>query len=240
MTDRRLSLVALIGLIVAIAGVSAGVMLSATAYMNGAAAYARAHLAELPLPGPLPGAVPYVEPPVRVEALARYWEANAVEVQITRRYKTLRHLEALFTVTYFYQPAPDGWRLVPPPASFWGEDRTTQGQRVVIAHPQRMQKIVDDLVAAIDAALAAACDQWRCPAGQLSLHLRFASDATRSAEPATFIVPEFTGVPLTHEASDDYRSSLAADAVRLAAAQLGKSPADAEAEVRRQKLYDAP
>ena len=208
MTDRKHFLAALIGLIAAVAGVSAGVMLSATSYMNGAAAYARAHLADLPLPGPLPGAVPYVEPPVRVEALARYWDANAVEVQITRRYKTIRHLETLFTVTYFYQSAPDGWRLVPPPASFWGEEQITQGLRVIIAHPQRMQKIVNDLVAAIDPALAAACDQWRCPAGQPSLHLKFASDPTRSAEPATFMVPEFTGVPLTQAASDDYRSAL--------------------------------
>lgn len=239
MSPRKITLIALIGLVVVMAGATATVMLSSTAYMNGAADYARGHIGDLSVPAPLPGATAASAPPVRVEALARYNETGAVEVQVTRLYSTILHPQTQFTVTYFFQPAGGSWALVLPPESFWGADTITRGDRVVIHHPFRMQRIATDLITSIDAALTAACEQWQCPTGQPQVELTFAARPDVSG-PGQFPAPEFTGVPLSHEANADFQSAYAAEALRLAGAQLNQTPAAIQAEIERQTLYNAP
>ncbi len=240
MNNRKLILWILIGIIILMAGITATVMLSSTLYMNSAADYARAHLSDLPAPQPLPGATPYPDPPVRIEAIARYGDANAVEVQVIRRYQTARHADTQFTLTYFYQNVSGGWQLASFPASFWGGPATTTGTYVTFTHPQRDQTLVTDLVTTIDAALTSACGQWQCPADTQPLHFTLAATAASPSQPLTVPAPQFTGVPLNYDANTDYQSAWAAHAVQLWAAQLGKIPADATAEIQRQNLYRVP
>jgi hypothetical protein len=240
MSPQKTTLFALVGLVCLMAGATAIVMLSSTSYMNRAADYARGHLADQSVPAPLSGASPSADPPVRVEALARYNETGAVEVQVTRLYATVLHPQAQFTVTYFYQPVADAWALVPPPASFWGDPKVTRGVRITINHAFRMQRIATDLVASIDAALTAACQQWQCPAGGPQVQLTFITVPGQTGGAGMYPAPEFTGVPLSHDANSDFQSAYAAEAVRLAGAQLGQAPAAIQAEIQRQKLYAAP
>jgi hypothetical protein len=240
MKNQKVVVLVLLGIIIVMAGLTVVAMFGSTIYMNSAAAYAKDHLEQVPPTDPMPGAVPNPGPPLRVEALAHYWDANAVEVQITRLYKTARHTETQFTVTDFYQADLGGWHLVPPPASFWGTPTTTAGVRVTFEHPLRNQKLVTDLVASIDPALAAACEQWQCPTDLTPLTLTLTADTATPTAPLTFAAPQYTGVPFNLDANADYQSAWAANAVRLLAAQLGKTPAQAEAEVQRQALYEAP
>jgi len=195
----------------------------------------------------VPGAKVYPEPPVRVEAVARLGET--VEVQITRRYQTARNPEAEFTTTYFYAPTGNSWQLASAPANFWGDPRTTTGTRVVIQHTQRNQKIIDSLIATIDPALTAACDQWHCPTDLAPVTLTFSTtpipqpDLLVSGDPipifdlSTYLVPQYTGIPLTLSANTDYLTYIAANSVRLLAQQLKLAPQLAEDEVHRQNLY---
>lgn len=233
MLKPRALLIVLIGVFLLIAGVTATRMINATDYMNRAANYATDHLGELSIPRPLPDSTPLTETQAGVQAVAHY--GDAVEVQIARRYRTTRHPDVSFAVTYFYQPIPSGWQLVPAPASFWGESQTTKGISVVIIHPQRDQKLVDNLITAIDPVIQAACLQWECPASILPLTLRFTIEA--SADPFTYVNPRLTGVPMTREANDDYLSYMAADTLRSLAGQLGKPAEAAYAEIQRQNLY---
>lgn len=235
MTPPKLTLFSLLGLIIVIAGVSATVMISATTFMNSAADYAAAHLDQLTLPDPLPGATAYPEPPVRVEAVARL--GQTVEVQITRRYQTARNSDAQFITTYFYQSVSGSWQLTSAPDNFWGDLKTTSGIRVLIQHPQRNQKLMDNLIKVIDPALTAACDQWRCPADLVPVTLTFSTDPTLVPDLSTYLVPQFTGIPLTLNANTDYLTAIAANAVRLLAQQLKLAPQLAEAEIQRQNLY---
>lgn len=234
MNDRTLAFLGLVGIIVLVAGVSAFVMISSTSYMNQAAAYAAAHQSELSIPDPLPNATPYAEPPVKVEAVARY--GQAVEVQITRRFETARHPEALFTVTYFFQPAAIGWQLVPFPASFWGEPRKTTGTYVTILHPQRDQKLIDNLIKVIDPAIESACDRWACPPAALPITMRFVTDSAEG-DPAAYLTPRLSGLPMSREANDDYLSHLTAQAIIDLALKVGKSYDEAYLEIQRQNLY---
>jgi hypothetical protein len=240
MKNQKLVVLVLVGIIVIMAALTVVAMFGSTIYMNAAAGYAKDHLDQVPPADPLPGAVPFPDPPVRVEALAHYWDANAVEVQITRRYKTAKSDEDQFTVTRFYQAGVGSWSLVPPPVTFWGEPTTTDGVRVTFLHPLRNQKLVTDLIAVIDPVLASACDQWQCPVDMQPVQITFTGDTATPPDPATYPAPQYTGVPLNREANDDFQSFWSATAVRLMAAQLGKSPADAATEIQRQGLYESP
>ena len=235
MTPRKLTLLSLLGLIVLIGGVSATIMISAKSAMNSAADYAAAHLDQLTLPDPLPGATAYPEPPVRVEAVARL--GQTVEIQITRRYQTARNSDAQFITTYFYQSVSGSWQLAPAPDNFWGNLKTTSGIRVLIQHPQRNQKLMDNLIKVIDPALAAACDPWRCPTDLAPLTLTFSTNPTLTPDLSTYLVPQYTGIPYTLSANTDYLTAIAANAVRLLAQQLKLAPQLAEAEIKRQNLY---
>lgn len=238
--QQRLVVLVLIGIMVLMAGLTLVAMFGSTIYMNGAAAYAREHVAQIPPATPIPGATPYPDPPLRIEALAHYWDANAVEVQISRYYTTARHDQAQYTVTRFYQAGLGGWQLIPPPASFWGTPTTTEGVRVIFTHPLRNQALVTDLVASIDPALAAACDQWQCPTDMQPVHITFTGDTDSPSDPATYPAPQYTGVPLNYNANLDFQSAWSATAIRLLAAQLNRPAADAEAEIQRQGLYTVP
>jgi hypothetical protein len=240
MKNQKVVLLVLLGIIVFMAALTVVAMFGSTIYMNNAAVYAKDHLDQVPPTTPIPGAVPYPDPPVRVDALAHYWDANAVEVQITRLYKTARHNEAQYTITRFYQAGLGGWQVVPAPASFWGTPTTTDGVRVTFSHPLRNQAIVTDLVASIDPALAAACDQWQCPTDMPPVHITLTGDTDSPTDPATYPAPQYTGVPLNYNANLDFQSAWEATAIRLLAAQLNRPPADAEAEIQRQGLYTAP
>jgi hypothetical protein len=235
MNPRKLTLFSLLGLIVLIAGVSATIMISAKSAMNSAADYAAAHVSQLPIPIPLPGATPYAEPPVRVEAVARY--GDTLEIQITRRYQTARNADAQFITTYFYQSVSGSWQLASAPANFWGDLKTTPGTRVLLRHPQRNQKLMDNLIKVIDPALAAACDQWHCPTDLAPLTLTFSTDPALVPDLSTYLVPQFTGLPLTLNANDDYLTAIAADSIRLLAQHLNLAPQLAEIEIQRQNLY---
>jgi hypothetical protein len=235
MNKSKLVLFTLIGLVILIAGISVTVMISSTSFMNGAAEYATAHLDQLAVPEPLPAALVYPEPPVRVEAVARM--GDLVEVQITRRYQTARSPDAEFTATYFYQTIGDTWQLVAPPGNYWGDPKTTRGTRVVIQHTQRNQKLIDNLVKVVDPALESACDQWRCPTDLKPITLTFSTDPSLTADLATYPMPQLTGVPFTLSANADYLTNIAANAVRLLAQELHLAPELAEAEIKRQDLY---
>lgn len=239
--SRRSVLLILFALILVIAAVSATVMVTATSYMNRAADYGRAHTDALAIPDPLPGSTPAAEPPTKVEAVARY--GDTVEVQVTRRYQTARSSNALFTVTYFYAPTGDVWQLIDPPDSFWGDIKTTAGTHVAVIHPQRDQKLIDNLITVVDSAIETACTRWECPpsANAAPLTVHFVTDpANVSSEQLTYLVPRLTGVPMSRSANDDYLSRIAADTLIRLAAQLNLSPADARAEIQRQNLYLAP
>lgn len=237
--SRRSVLLALFALVLLIAGISAAVMVSASTYMNRAADYARAHTDALTIPNPLPGSAPAAEPPTKVEAVARY--GDTVEVQITRRYQTARSSDALFTVTYFYAPAGDAWQLIDPPDSFWGDTKTTTGTYTAVIHPQRDQKLIDNLIKVLDSAIETACTRWECPSPSAPLTIHFVTDpANVSADSLTYLVPRLTGVPMSRSANDDYLSRIAADTLTALAAQLKLSPAEARAEIQRQNLYLAP
>lgn len=240
MKNQKIVVLVLIGIMVVMAGLTVVAMFGSTIYMNNAAAYAKEHLDQVPSATPLPGAVAFPDPPVRVEALAHYWDANAVEVQITRLYKTPYHDDAQFTITRFYQAGLGGWQLVDPPASFWGTPTDTAGVRVTFSHPLRNQALVTDLVAVIDPVLASACEQWQCPAELQPLHITLSGDSAAPTAPDTFAAPQYSGVPLNRNANLDFQSNWAATAVRLFAQQLGKTPAEAEAEIQRQNLYTVP
>ena len=234
MPNRRLVVLALVGVVLIIVGLTAARMITVANTLNAAAAYAAAHAGELPIPQPLPASTAYAEPPIKVEAVARY--GDAVDVQMTRRYKTLRNPEAQFTVTYFYQPAGNGWQLVSMPDSFWGEPQSTiTGARLIIHHPQRDSKVAQNLLKVADPALQAACEQWACPPG-ITIALQFAPAQNVGGELA-FPSPRFTGVPSSLEANDDYLSSLTANAVLALAKQLGQPAAAAQAEIKRLNLY---
>ncbi len=236
--SRRSLLLALFALIFVIVAVSATVMVTATSYMNRAADYARAHTDAFAIPDPLPGSTPVAEPPTKVEAVARYGEA--VEVQVTRHYQTTRSTDALFTVTYFYAPAGDVWQPIAPPDSFWGDIKTTTGTYSTVIHPQRDQKLIDNLIKVLDSAIETACTRWECsPAASAPLTVRFVTNPSEIG-PLTYLVPRLTGVPMSRSANDDYLSHIAADALSSLAAQLSLSPADARAEILRQNLYLAP
>ncbi|MBI3242156.1 MAG: hypothetical protein HYZ49_07675 [Chloroflexi bacterium] len=236
MIQRRLVLLALIGVVLIVVGVTAARMITVANTMNAAAAYAVAHSGELSVPQPLPASAAYDEPPVKVEAVARYGDANAVEVQITRRYQTARRPEAQFTVTYFYQPTTNGWQLVSMPDSFWGDSRsTTGGDRLIVHYMQRDSRLVENLVKAADPALEAACERWVCPPGAVVV-LQFLPQANVNGE-LVYPSPRFTGLPASLEANDDYLSHLTADAILALAKQLGQLPEAARAEIQRQNLY---
>jgi hypothetical protein len=234
MLKPRTWLLVFTGAVIVIAGATAARIMTASGYMNAAADYALAHLGELPVPQPLPDSTLLLEPPATAQAVAHY--GDAVEVQITRYYRTARHPEAAFAVTYFYQPVAGGWQLIPAPASFWGEGRQTTGTYTILLHPQRDQKLVDNLVKSIDSAIQSACQHWECPASALPLTLRFTIDSTVS-DPATHLAPRLTGLPLTREANDDYLSYFASEALIDLALKIGKTYDDAYNEISRQNLY---
>jgi len=233
MLKPRAVLFTLIGLILLIAGAAAARMITAANYMTAAADHAMDHLDELPIPQPLPASTPLAVTP-DVIAVARYGEA--VEVQITRHYRTARRPEAAFAVTYFYQPTTAGWQLIPAPDTFWGEMQTTAGKHVSVIHPQRDQKLVDNLIKAVDPVIESACTRWECQIKSMPVTFRFVTEST-GAESHTYVVPRLTGVPMSREANDDYLAYLAAEAIRLLAGQLGKSADAARAEIQRQALY---
>lgn len=235
--SRKTILFGLLAIAVILGAITAVAMVSATTYMNGAAAYAQAHTNELDSPQPLPGSEPFNEPPTKVEPVARY--GDSVEIQVTRRYRTAHSAEALFTTTYFYAPAGDTWQVVPPPDSFWGDIKTTKGTYAAVTHPQRDQKLIDNLILALDAALGTACERWECPPATAPVQIRFVTDPAATG-PLTYLVPRITGVPMSREANTDYLSRIAADALNSLAAQLNRSPSDAQAEILRQNLYWIP
>jgi len=234
MNQRTRVFLVLIGIIVLVAGASAYTMIASASYMNSAADYAREHYAEFSVPEPLPGAIPFSEPPVRVEAVARY--GDAIEVQITRRYKTLRHSNAEFASTHFYSPSANGWQIVPAPESFWGEQHSiTTGARINILHPQRDAKLVQALLKVVDPALEATCQHWQCPP-QAKVILQFlpVSDAMGDLIHPS---PRLTGVPVNREADEDFWSALTAEAILALASQVGQSPVAAYHEIMRIDLY---
>lgn len=232
--NRRFVIIALVIVILLIAGFTAARMITVANTLNAAADYAATHVDDLSIPQPLPGAAAYDEPPVKVEAVARYGEA--VEVQITRRYQTLRHADTQFTVTYFYQPAVNSWQLVSAPGSFWGEQQaTTAGVRLIVHHPQRDAKLAQNLIKTADPALQAACERWACSTNA-TVVMQFLPYPNVEGELA-YPSPRFTGVPMTLEANDDYLSSLTAEAILALAKQLGQPPEAARAEIQRQNLY---
>jgi hypothetical protein len=232
--SRKSILFGLLAIAVILGTVTAVAMVSATTYMNGAAAYARVHTADLTIPQPLPGSEPFNEPPTKVESVARY--GDIVEIQVTRRYRTAQSPEAFFTTTYFYAPSGDTWQVVPPPESFWGDIKTTKGTYTAITHPQRDQKLIDNLIIALDAALETACERWECPPATQPVLVRFVTDPAATG-PLTYLVPRITGIPMSRDANTDYISSIAAHAVIDLADQLGLPAADGLAEVQRQNLY---
>ncbi len=234
MLNRRLVILALIGIVLVISGLTAARMITVANTLTAAATYAAAHAGELSIPQPLPASKPYDEPPVKVEAVARYGEA--VEVQITRRYQTLRNPDTQFTATYFYQPANGGWQLAPAPESFWGEPQsTTTGVRLIVHYSQRDTKLVENLIKVADPALQAACEQWQCPP-DATVVMQFLPYANVEGDLA-FPSPRFTGLPSSFEANDDYLSGLTADAILALAKQLGHPPEAARDEIQRQNLY---
>jgi hypothetical protein len=232
--SRRFVITALVFVVLLVAGFTAARMITVANTLNAAATYAAAHVDDLSLPQPLPASTAYDEPPLKVEAVARY--GDAVEVQITRRYQTLRHPETQFTVTRFYQPTAGAWQLVPAPDSFWGQQQsTTTGVRLIVHHPQRDAKLAQNLIKAADPALQAACERWACSANA-TVVMQFLPYPNVEGELA-YPSPRFTGVPMTLEANDDYLSSLTADAILSLAQQLGQLPEAARAEIQRQNLY---
>ena len=232
--SRRFVITTLVIVVLFVAGFTAARMITVANTLNAAVAYAVAHVDDLSIPQPLPASTPYDEPPVKVEAVARY--GDAVEVQITRRYQTLRHAETQFTVTYFYQPASGSWQIAPAPESFWGQQQsTTTGVRLIVHHPQRDTKLVQNLIKAADPALQAACERWACSANA-TVVMQFLPHPNVEGELA-YPSPRFTGVPMTLEANDDYLSSLTADAILSLAKQLGQPAEAAHAEIQRQNLY---
>ncbi len=238
MSERRIVFAILAATALLIAAVSAGQMISVASGLNAAAAYAASHPPEAPTP--LDG-VTLIEPPTTANPVARY--GAAVEVQITRRYQTLRHLEVKFAATYFYGPTGAGWEQLPYPPSFWGEPQVTAGEHVTIAHPQRVAKLAKNLQPVADAALAAACAHWQCPANALPITFTFSTDPAAPPTLLTQPAPQYTGVPMTQEANDDYLSYLSADTVMALAEQLGGRSPFARAfgwrEIAAQSLYAA-
>ena len=232
--NRRFVIIALVVVTLLIAGFTAARMITVANILNAAAAYAATRVDDLSIPRPLPASTPYDEPPFKVEAVARY--GDAVEVQITRRYQTLRHAETQFTVTYFYQPTAGSWQLVPAPESFWGEQQaTTAGVRLIVRHPERDTRLVQNLINVADPALQSACERWGCSLN-VTVVMQFLPYPDVEGDLA-YPSPRFTGVPMTLEANDDYLSSLAAEAILALAKQLGQLPEAAQAEINRLNLY---
>lgn len=232
--NRRFVITALVVITLLIAGLTAARMITVANILNAAATYAAAHVDDLSIPQPLPASAPYDEPPHKVEAVARY--GDAVEVQITRRYQTLRHAETQFTVTHFYQPAAGSWQLVSAPDSFWGEPQaTTAGVRLIVRHPERDARLAQNLINVADPALQSACERWGCSANA-TVVMQFLPHPDAEGDLA-YPSPRFTGVPMTLEANDDYLSSLAAEAILALAKQLGQPAEAAHAEIQRQNLY---
>ncbi len=232
--NRRFVIIALVVVTLLIAGLTAARMITVANILNAAADYAATHVDDLSIPRPLPAGTPYDEPPLKVEAVARY--GDAVEVQITRRYQTLRHSDAWFSVTYFYQPNAGSWQLVSAPESFWGQQQsTTAGVRLIVHHPQRDTRLAQNLINVADPALQSACERWACSAN-VTVVMQFLPYPDVEGDLA-YPSPRFSGVPMTLEANDDYLSSLAAEAILALAKQLGQPAEAAHAEIQRQNLY---
>lgn len=226
----------LAGIFLIIASIAAARMVAVANYMNSAAQYASAHLADSPQP--IVGAK-VINPKLKVSSDAYY--GDAVEVQITRRYQSLQNLDQDFAVTYFYQPDGTGWKLIAPPQNFWGATQTTQGEAVTVIHPQRDAKLVSNLIKVIDPVIFNACAKWGCAADLKPVTITFVTDPTARRDPLTFLAPQFTGVPMNKQANNDYLSNIAAETLISLAQKIGfDSPyarAFAYREIQKQNLY---
>ena len=226
----------LAGIFVSIAAIAAARMITVANYMNSAAQYASSQLIDSPQP--IIGAK-LINPKLKVSSDAYY--GDAVEVQITRRYQSLQNLDQDFAVTYFYQPDGDTWKLIAPPQNYWGATQTAQGDTVTVIHPQRDAKLVSNLIKVIDSAIFNACATWNCPADLKPVTITFSTDPTARRDPLTFLAPQFSGVPMSKQANDDYLTNIAAESLISLAQKISfDSPyarAFAYRQIQKQNLY---
>jgi hypothetical protein len=236
MKKSILATLILAGIFVLIAGIAAARMIAVANYMNSAAQYASAHLADSPQP--IVGAI-VINPKLKVSSDAYY--GDAVEVQVIRRYQSLYNRDHDFAVTYFYQPDGAGWKQIAPPQTFWGATQTTQGEAVTVIHPERSAKLVSNLIKVIDPAIASACAKWKCAADSNPVTITFVTEPVGRRDLLIFPAPQLTGVPMSKQANDDYLSNIAAESLIHLAQKIGfDSPyarAFAYREIRKQNLY---
>lgn len=238
MNQRRIVLFALLCAALAVAVAAAARMISVSQQLADAAAYALAHPATLPTAQPLANLTPLNQPP-SVAAVARY--GDAVEVQVTHRFVSPQSDDLAFTTTHFFQPLGDAWQPAPIPDSFWGDPQTTNGQQIVIEHPQRNAKLAQNLLTVADPAITEACRRWQCDVELPPIIITFSTDPRLAPTLLTRPAPQYTGVPMSLDANTLYLSSLTANAVMAKAQQLGGISPFARAyawrEIAAQGLY---
>lgn len=112
----------------------------------------------LPLPGLRPAPAP-----AQLQTVTLL-QPTLAQAEFTRAFVLPNGATYSFSLPQFYaRTEADGWKRVPAPESYWGEQRLLRGQYILLSFYAADAEFAVELLAYVENVLAQTCGAWECP-----------------------------------------------------------------------------